>query len=138
VRSATEGTRRLGVATAIAFVVSTAFPVVASLMNVAEVPRALGIADVAIAAVLVAIALAMQGRATALVRDDDRQTAYVVIRAGSAAALVLLALFLIGRPPIKWDVLVVGLVWRGWLFVYVLPALVAALRTPSNVRERTD
>jgi hypothetical protein len=45
---------------------------------------------------------------------------------------VLLALFLIGRPHIKWDVLVVGLVWRGWLFVQVLPALVAALRLPSN------
>jgi hypothetical protein len=92
----------------------------------------------AIAAVLVAIALAMQGRATALVRDDDRQTAYVVIRAGSAAALVLLALFLIGRPQIKWDVLVVGLVWRGWLLVHVLPALVAALRSPSNVRKRAS
>jgi hypothetical protein len=111
---------------------STAFPVVASLMNVTEMPRVLGIADVVMAAVLVATALAMQGRATALVRDVDRRTAYVVIRAGSAAALVLLALFLIGRPHIKWDVLVVGLVWRGWLFVQVLPALVAALRSPSN------
>jgi hypothetical protein len=132
VRSATEGTRRLGLACALAFAVSTAFPVVASLMNVTEMPRVLGIADVVMAAVLVATALAMQGRATALVRDVDRRTAYVVIRAGSVAALVLLALFLIGRPHIKWDVLVVGLVWRGWLFVQVLPALVAALRSPSN------
>jgi hypothetical protein len=65
---------------------SSAFPVVASLMNVAEMPRVLGIADVVMAAVLVATALAMQGRATALVRDVDRRTAYVVIRAGSAAA----------------------------------------------------
>ena len=70
-RPATEGTRRLGLACALAFAVSTAFPVVASLMNVAEMPRVLGIADVVMAAVLVATALAMQGRATALVRDVD-------------------------------------------------------------------
>jgi hypothetical protein len=138
VRPATEGTRRLGVACAIAFAASSAFPIVASLMTVSEMPRLLGIADVAIAAVLVAIALTTQSRGTALVRDDHRQTAYVVIRAGSAAALVLLALFLIGRPQIKWDVLVVGLVWRGWLLVHVLPALAAALRSPSNVRKRAS
>ena len=132
---APQGTRRLGVACAIAFAVSTAFPVVASLMNVADVPRMLGVADVVIAAVLVASALAVQGRATALVRDADRQSAYVVIRAGSAGALALLAVFLIGHPHIKWEVLVVGLVWRGWLFVQVLPALLAALRAPSNVRD---
>jgi hypothetical protein len=115
--------------------VSSAFPCVASVINVAEMPRLLGLADVVMAAVLVATAVTMQARITPLVRDADRRTAYVVIRAGSAGALVLLALFLIGHPPIKWDVLVAGLVWRGWLFVQVLPALVAALRLPSEVRD---
>jgi phosphosulfolactate phosphohydrolase-like enzyme len=61
----------LGLACALTFAVSTAFPVVASLMNVAEMPRVLGIVDVVRAAVLVATALAMQGRAAALVRDVD-------------------------------------------------------------------
>ena len=132
---ATEGTRRLGLVCALAFAVSSAFPVVASLMNIAEMPRVLGIADVLMAVVLVAIALMTEGRARALVRDPDRRTAYMVIRTGSAAALLLLALFLIGRPHIKWEVLVVGLVWRSWLFVQVLPALIAALRARSNARD---
>jgi hypothetical protein len=123
----------VGLVCALAFALSSAFPVVASLLNVAEMPRVLGIADVLMAVVLVATALTTEARARALVRDTDRRTAYMVIRAGSGAALVLLARFLIGRPHIKWDVLVAGLVWRGWLFVQVLPALVAALRSPSNV-----
>ena len=102
-------------------------------MTVAEMPRLLGIADVVMAGVLVATALMVQARATAFVRDVDQRTAYLVIRTGSAGALALLALFLVGRPHINWNVLVVGLVWRAWLFVHVLPALIAALRSPSNV-----
>ena len=119
---------------ALAFAVSTAFPLTASVLSLAEMPRVLGIADVVMALVLVVTALMVHSRTGALVRDADREASYVVIRKGSVVALVLLAVFLYGRPHINWDVLVVGLVWRGWLFVHVLPALIAALRSPSNIR----
>jgi hypothetical protein len=46
----------------------------------------------------------------------------------------LLLLFFAVPDRIKWNVLVIGLAWRGWLFFYSLPYLMAAgRRSPQKL-----
>ena len=115
------------------FTISTAFPIVAGLLRADQVPTVLGLADVAIAAVTVVVGLTLESRARSanLVGEPERAASFRIIQRGSVALLGLLALFLVGVALPQWSVLLAGLAWRAWLLIWVLPAVVAGLRTPE-------
>jgi hypothetical protein len=106
------------------FVLSTVFPVVAAVWNVPTPPRWLGVADVVVAGMLVVAAMALVTRARRSPSDGDMAAGFRASRAVAGAIPVLLALFFIAGDQINWQVLVIGLAWRGFLFVCVAPQLV--------------
>jgi lysylphosphatidylglycerol synthetase-like protein (DUF2156 family) len=111
--------------TAALFAVSTAFPIAASLLRTEATPLWLGIADVAVAAVLMAVGFVVVARAPKTFDPETTATAFRVLRAGSALFLLLLLLFFFAGGAVRWQVLLPGLAWRAWLFVLVLPAWIA-------------
>ena len=116
------------------FAFSTAFPVVASVLNTPQPPRWLGIADVAVAAILFVVAATVATRARSALADSHRLAALRISQSVIALIPVLLVAYYIAGSRVNWSVLVVGLAWRGWLLLYTLPFLAAALlagRPPS-------
>lgn len=110
---------------AAAWVVSTAFPVVASLLRAVEPPRALGVADVAMAAVTVALGFAVAAKKPGAVDARTSEAAARVYRAAAHACLILPVAFFLAGDRIRWNVLLPGLAWRAWLFAWVLPSAIA-------------
>src|SRR5215210_3502462 len=100
--------------------VSTAFPIVAGLLPAERVPTAMGLVDVAVAALTVIAGLALAARAQPLVGDPARAGAYRIVQLGSVAILALLGLFLAGTSIPQWGVLLAGLAWRAWLAIWVM------------------
>jgi hypothetical protein len=121
------GAGSLGRACVALFVVSTLFPIAASLRVGRPPLRWLGIADVVIAACLVVVAMLVAARTRSSVLDRHRLTAYRIGQAVIGVSPILLATFLVVGQRLDWTVLVVGLAWRGWLLLYSLPFIVSAL-----------
>ena len=117
----------LGRACVALFVLSTAFPVAAGVRNLSSPLRWMGIADVVVATLLfcAAAAVAMLGRSA--VTDRHRLVALRGSQRIAAVIPLLLAAYFVVGPRIDWTVLVIGLAWRGWLLLYTLPFLIAAL-----------
>jgi hypothetical protein len=111
------------------FALSTAFPVVAGFLDRRDKPRWLGVADVAIAAVTFGVAALVASRARSLATEGHRARAFRVSQGLLAAIPLLLVAFFTLGERIDWTVLVIGLAWRAWLFLYTLPFLLAALET---------
>ena len=110
------------------FAISTAFPVVASLLPDDDPPRWLGVADVGVAAALVAVGLFLVSKHPDAVRGANAVTALAVLRGAATAFLVLLVVFFLAGDTLKWHVLLPGLAWRAWLFALALPAWLASRR----------
>ena len=108
------------------FAVSTAFPVVASLLDVASRSRLLGVADITFAVMLLAATFVLVARMSGRVTDDDRRTAFAASQVLITLVPFLLALYFVVGSRIDWTVLVIGLSWRAWLLVTALPSLAAA------------
>jgi hypothetical protein len=108
------------------FGISTCFPLVAAVLNSPDPPRALGLADVAIAAVLVTFAGILHVRASPLVTDRDLVRAWRAMRHVWSIIPILLIVFFLAGSRISWQVLVIGLGWRFWMFVALLPEIAAA------------
>jgi hypothetical protein len=106
------------------FAVSLAFPVIASLGSGGFYGPWFGIADVAIAVVLIGFTL-VSGVFATRPTANSALTSLFVLRTGSNIALVLLVVFLLFHEIVRWNILLPGLAWRMWLFVQVLPGLVA-------------
>ena len=122
---------RLGPRAAQAFValfgVSTAFPVVAALLPSSATPGLLGALDVIVAAAVIVTGFVIESAARDHVTDDDRRIAWRVVRVLANLPLLLLILFFVRADIVRWDVLLVGLAWRSWLLLWVLPSVVAVL-----------
>ena len=117
---------RLGRACVALFALSTAFPLTASLLGDNRTPPWLGTMDVAFAAILFVSATWLRcaherSSPTAIASRVPHESGRV--RHGTATARGVLHRRRAGR----WDVLVIGLAWRGWLLLYTLPFLIAAL-----------
>ena len=110
------------------FVLSTLFPIVAGFWNVAQPPRWLGVADVVVAALLLFSAFTLVNRAKSAVTDSHRVAALHISQMALTVIPLLLVLFFLLGDRIAWTVLVIGLAWRAWLLLFVLPFLVAAWR----------
>jgi hypothetical protein len=126
-------TRWLGRLCILLFAVSTAFPVVAGFRNTDTPSRWLGLADVGVAAVLLGVAFTVVSRARSRVSNDDRLIAFRVSQSLFSVIPVLLTGFFVAGDRIDWQVLIVGLAWRGWLLLYTLPYLISVTTdTPAR------
>ena len=59
--------------------------------------------------------------------EHDRLEAFRISQIVVGAIPVLLGLCFVVGSRVNWTVLVIGLAWRGWLFLYSAPYLIAAL-----------
>jgi hypothetical protein len=121
----------LGRTYACLFAVSTAFPVAASLLPAEAVSRAIGILDVVVALALVITGFYLVS-VTAAPDDVRADRAVAWYRVTGAVPLVLLVVFFLAGSHVRWDVLLPGLAWRGWLLMYSLPAMLGTLRPPDS------
>lgn len=123
---------RLARACVALFVVSSAFPITAALLDDERRPPWLESSDVAVAAILFASAIMVAARARTLVADRHRIAAFHTSQLVFAAVPLLLAVFFIVGERVDWAVLVIGLAWRGWLLLYTLPFLIALLEVAEE------
>jgi hypothetical protein len=114
------------------FALSSTFPIAAGLLGERRRPPWLGAADVVIAAITFLLAAMVAARARTLVDDRHRVAAFHASQVVFAAIPLLLAAFFVAGGRVDWDVLVIGLAWRGWLLLYTLPSLVALLDGERN------
>ena len=75
-------------------------------------------------------AMAVASATRRAVTDRDRLVALRVTHGVMSVVPLLLVVFFVAGSRIDWRVLVIGLAWRGWLLVYTLPFLAAALAEP--------
>lgn len=111
--------------TAVLFVLSTAFPIAASLLPEDGTPRWLGLADVAVAFGLMAAGLAVVARQPGPFNAAVLSGSLRILRLAASVFLVLLIVFFVTPDAVRWHVLLPGLAWRAWLFVLVLPSWLA-------------
>lgn len=116
------------------FAVSTAFPVVAGVRNVETPSRWLGITDVVVAALLLVVAIGVANKHRSSLSDNDRLIAFRASQTLFAVIPALLILFFIAGDRLSWQVMVVGLAWRGWLLLYTLPYLISAIKGAATQR----
>lgn len=112
------------------FVISTAFPVAASLMPATAVSRAMGLLDVAVAFVLVATGIYIVSTKLPTTPENDRH-AVAWYKVTGTVPLVLLVVFFIAGSHVRWEVLLTGFAWRAWLLMHSLPATLALARLAS-------
>jgi hypothetical protein len=117
-----SGGRGLVTIGAMLLLLSTAFPVVASLFGPEGRPRWIGIADVVVAFALVLVGIAIVSRKPTGFDARAVQSAFTVYRALAHFLLALLVIFFAAGDLVDWSVLLPGFAWRGWLFAWVLPS----------------
>lgn len=110
------------------FVVSTAFPVAASLMPDDAISRGMGILDVTIAFLLLVAGITIVSTKPPASADAERRAVRWYRHSGTVP-IALLVIFFIAGSYVRWDILLIGLAWRAWLLMYTLPATLALLRT---------
>jgi hypothetical protein len=124
----------LAVATAVAFVVSSAFPVVAGLSrDTSSFPTWWGPLDVGIAFALAFLAIATIALARGYVDRRAEEASYRAYRILLHGILVMIVVFFLWGDRIVWTYFLIGLAWRAWLLLYGLPAWLFAMRaTPGQ------
>jgi hypothetical protein len=122
------------------FALSTAFPVSAAILDRAHPPRWLGVADVAVAAILFGAVAILEARGRGEVTDRHRLAALRATQAVIGVIPVLLVAYFVAGARLNWTVLVIGLAWRGWLLLYSLPVIAEAVMAggPSTERRSHD
>ena len=115
--------RPLVVAWGALFIVSTTFPVVASLVQ-GSVSRRTGIADVVIAAVLVGHGFLIAAKGLGSNDAFVLEVSVRVLRGAANLFLALIVVFFVAGEHVTWGILLPGLAWRAWLFVWVLPGAI--------------
>ena len=125
--------RRLAIATAVVFAVSAVFPVVAGLSKRTDAfPRWWGPADVTLAIILGAMAVALISLANRRVRKADEEAAYRAYRALIWGIFAILVAFFLVGDRIVWPNCLTGIAWRSWLLLYGLPPWIAAIRADAR------
>jgi hypothetical protein len=106
------------------FAASSGFPLAASVVPPLAVTRWVGVLDVTLAFLVVLVGIRIVLAAAAPSAEDNRR-AIATYRAIASVPLVLLVVFFVAGTHVRWDVLLPGLAWRGWLLMYSLPAVFA-------------
>jgi hypothetical protein len=119
------GDRRFIMLGGVLFSVSLCFPVVASVFTHVATYIWVGVLDgiLAFAVMLVMIRIATRSRGR--IDDHAERVSYRVYRRLVSIPLVLLIAFFVFGDLVKWDVLLIGLAWRMWVLLYILPAALA-------------
>jgi len=127
-----RGSRRLAIVAAVAFLVSSAFPVVAGLShNTASFPKWWGILDVSLAFVLAILVLVILGVTQHRVNKQVEDVSYRAYRILTHGIFLMLVVFFLAGDRIVWSNCLTGFAWRTWLPLYTLPAWVAAAMPPK-------
>ena len=120
----------MAIATAVLFIVSSAFPVPAAFtQDTSTLPPIWGVLDVAIAFALVLMAFALTALARGRVTKEVEGAAYRTYRVLIHAVIVLIVVFFLVGERINWTTALVGFGWRFWLLLYILPAWIALMGT---------
>src|SRR5262249_44446550 len=128
--------RSFAVATAIVFVISSAFPVTAGLSNnTTSFPAWWGVLDVGIAFVLAILAFVIQALARGTMNRQAEDASYRVYRIVTHGILAMLVVFFLFGERISWINCLPGFAWRTWLLLYSLPAWFSAFGTPARLSE---
>jgi hypothetical protein len=131
-RMSPRGSRRLAIVAAVAFLVSSAFPVVAGLShNTASFPKWWGILDVSMAFVLPILVLVILGVTQHRVNKQVEDVSYRAYRILTHGIFLMLVVFFLAGDRIVWSNCLTGFAWRTWLLLYTLPAWVAAAMPPK-------
>lgn len=104
------------------FGVSLLFPIVASLIPSETFPVWIGWLDVTLACGVIVLMLVIDTIARGHIDERVKQISYRVYRVLANLPIVFLIVFFAFGTQIKWDVLLLGLAWRLWVFGYALPA----------------
>jgi hypothetical protein len=115
--------RRLAVATIVWLFLSTLVPIWASVTPGAP-PTLSAIIDGSLVVLLVGLLGVLHVRHRAAITAEDRAISFDACRWIATIPLLLFVLYVLGLK-LKWDVLLIGLGWRTWYLVTVLPFLVA-------------
>jgi hypothetical protein len=127
------GGRLLAVATAVVFVISSVFPVVAAGVRDRELwPKWWGVLDVGIAFVLAILAFAVMAVPYGKVDKQAGDACYRAYRVLIHAIFVVLVVFFLFGDRIVWSNCLTGLAWRFWLLLYGLPAWLAVAGIPEK------
>jgi len=124
--------RSLALATAVVFVISSVFPVVAGLSkNTASFPKIWGKLDVGLAFVLAVMAFAVMALARNSVDKRAEESTYRAYRVLLHGIFVMLLVFFVFGDRIVWINCLTGFAWRSWLLLYALPEWIVALRADA-------
>ena len=115
--------RRISKLTSLLLALSTLIPIWAA-ARPGEPSIVAGVIDVVLAALLFVL-LVLLYRKRHAVTQSARAESYEIYRWLAVLPLCLFPIYLTG-VPLKWDVLLIGLGWRSWYLVMVLPYLVVA------------
>lgn len=107
------------------FFISTLFPVVASILPVTTVPTWIGALDVFIALIVVSLLATATTKARGKISETVKETSSNIYQFLAGIPLLLLAIYFIFGDKIHWEILLPGLAWRAWAFLYSLPSMVA-------------
>jgi hypothetical protein len=119
--------RPLAVATAAAFVVSSAFPLAAGLAKDTEAfPAWWGPLDVGVAFALALLATALAAVAHGKVSRQSDEASYRAYRVLLHGLLLTGVASMLLGDRVAWAHCVTGFAWRAWLLAYLLPAWLTA------------
>jgi hypothetical protein len=121
--------RPIAVASAVVFVVSSAFPVTAGLSKHTETfPWWWGGLDVLIAFILALLAILVHALAHGKVTKRDQDSSYHAYRLLTHAIFAMMVVFILFGDRIVWANCLAGVAWRYWLLLYSLPAWFSVMR----------
>jgi hypothetical protein len=118
--------RPLARATAVVFVASSAFPVMACLARTtAAFPSWYGGLDITLAFLLASLAIMVIGRGHGRIDQRIINETYRAYRALIHVILVMVVVFHVAGDRINWIDCAPGFAWRAWLLLYALPSWIA-------------
>ena len=128
--------RPFAITTAVAFLTSCVFPVVAAFVKDTQAwPKWWGTLDVGLALILVVLVLAIQALARGRTNQQAKEVSYRAYRILIHGIFLMLLLFFLAGDRIIWSQCLTGLAWRAWLLLYALPFWFAVFRTPTGASE---
>ena len=125
--------RPFALASAVVFLISLAFPVTATLFTDTSVfPKWVGVVDVVLAFVIVILAFVLYGLAHSQVNKQIEEITYRAYRILIHGIFVLILIFFLFRERVIWINGLLGIAWRAWLLLYILPEWFTVIRAPSK------
>ena len=111
--------------------ISWIFPLVAGVVDFSIVPSWMGLLDVAFAAAYAGLGLFLLIRAGTNIAQPAIVDSYRIVQIGAFGIIILLVAFFLGATP-RWEVLLIGLGWRAWLAITVLPGVLSLWRADAG------